>query len=209
MHFNKEQKKYIAYLSMPLYVRIPSSMKLIPTVAFNQNTKTRERVFGDKITSFNGVMDLFKRLENSKNISNFEMIRKQMLTYDENEKAAYIELLKGDMINYKRAVLTKYFFNRLPPDGISAYYLGNCIYYCRFGCATSLLSKKISYAMMRAWAIKLQKSYSSWQEYFTAFYAGYQFDKIDKCSLADVYKQFGSFASWLFSKDMPAWNISL
>lgn len=84
-----------------------------------------------------------------------------------------------DHINYSKSLIVNYHMKRLPLHGISAYDYACYCYLCRTASMVGYISDVEAWSLMKNIAKVVQKSYSSWNEYITAYAVGYQFKITD------------------------------
>lgn len=133
-------------------------------------------------------------------------------TLSDSERGEYIQSLSKEEDQYAKLYIVDYYMKKLPVDGIAAFDYGWYIFLCRAGNSVGYLTKKEAKMFMLGAAKRIQKSYSSWHEYVTAFVCGTQFKASDitfafpRAKEAHITKLFASKNSPMNKID---WNIDL
>jgi hypothetical protein len=105
----------------------------------------------------------------------FNQYLHQMSALSASGRKHYMETLTKSHPDYAKLLITYKNIHTLPPAGIIAFDLAWAIYLCRVGRTLHYLTKQEAWEWMFRAAQIAQKSYSSWEEYFSSFFTGSQF----------------------------------
>lgn len=113
----------------------------------------------------------------------------QLMPLSEEARDLYIQSLSKDKPDYPKLFLANRGMHTLTEKGIAAVDWAWAIYLCRVGRRLGYLTKDEAKALMIKAAQLSQESYSTWNEYFTAFHLGNYFKAED--SNHNHYAKYG------------------
>ncbi|MGG3888424.1 DUF1266 domain-containing protein [Metabacillus fastidiosus] len=118
------------------------------------------------------VLDML--LKNGRMIK-FRQWKDYLSTLSEKERNEYNESLANKDEEKYEAILTNYYFRRLPSSYVAAIDYSYCVFLSKHGQKLKYLTPEEANEYMLKAARLIQKSYSGWEEYITACIIGIQY----------------------------------
>lgn len=128
------------------------------------------------------------------------------------EKKECIQSLPKNGKQYKKLFIANYYIDKLSQEGIAAYDYSWCCYLYFAGNALGYISDYELWGLVREAVQSIQKAYSGWEDYVTAYAAGAQFHALDT-EFNFIKKNSKFFERYFLSQESPAnsieWGIEL